>query len=931
MPTIAAQPVWVTAAGSLGIVAENQYNSWILQTTQANSSPVFYQVIAGNLPTGVYCTIAGHLEGIPTTATTTGQDVLISGADVTFKFAIRAYTTVNNTPSGRVERFADRTFTITVAGQSAPVWITPAGEIGQYFDGSLLSPGYQLQYIDENRLPGITPVTLLSGSLPPGLTLSGTGLISGFIEPNPTTSTIAGFSVDGQGFSQYPFDFNTNATDVNYTFTLKLTDGRTSSIRTFSIFVWSTSTFNASTTAITADDTLLDASISSADTPILTNPQGSIGSVRNNTFFAYQFVGYDVNNNSIGYVGYDLPPGLTLNSTTGWLYGYLPNLGLTELVYDFTIRVYLTGSPGVLSDPYAFSLTVIGPINTNITWLVPPDLGTIINGATSLFYVRASNTANLNLTYSLVSGSNSKLPQGLTLLPSGDIVGRVAFDNFMLDNNTTTFDNSTTTFDSKYTFTVNAASANGYISVDQTFTITVINKYGIPYNNLYIECMPPQADRGIINNLIQNTNIFPYSALFRPDDPNFGLATNVTYYHCYGLTAATLDTYVTALQLNHYWKNLTLGAIKTAQAVDPATGNVIYEVVYSEIIDTLVNNSGKSAGPDQVLPYPINPNMSGQIDVVYPNALVDMRNQVIDVVGQESNMLPLWMLSTQADGTVLGFTPAWVIAYVKPGMSGQIQYNIETQYGTQLNQVPFEADRYELDRALTANYNPATDTWIPNPPLLTTFDRQYHYNYAVAIPGSGYAIGDQIKIFGSQLGGVNVANDLLLTVNALPVAVTTVSNIVGNGSTITISINELTAPYATQDVVVLSGVTPSIYNGTYTVANSTTTTITLFGTPTGAYQSGGVLNSTSISGVVCQGTSSLLAADTSYVNVIGTNITGTGTGAEFTITVVSGHETVFDYGSLQFVDPSTVDTNSQASDRYILYPKYNIIDSLPHS
>ena len=84
------------------------------------------------------------------------------------------------------------------------------------------------------------------------------------------------------------------------------------------------------------------------------------------------------------------------------------------------------------------------------------------------------------------------------------------------------------------------------------------------------------------------------------------------------MTAATLDTYVTALQLNHYWKNLTLGEIKTAQAVDPATGQVVYEVVYSEIIDTLVNNQGKSVGKDVVLAYAINTNTPDQIDVVYP-------------------------------------------------------------------------------------------------------------------------------------------------------------------------------------------------------------------------------------------------------------------------------------------------------------------------
>ena len=272
----------------------------------------------------------------------------------------------------------------------------------------------------------------------------------------------------------------------------------------------------------------------------------------------------------------------------------------------------------------------------------------------------------------------------------------------------------------------------------------------------------------------------------------------------------------------------------------------------------MVNNQGKSVGKDVVLPYPINVNTPDQIDVVYPNALTDMRNQVIDVVGQESNMLPLWMLSTQADGTVLGFTPAWVIAYTLPGKSGQIQYNIETQYGTQLNLVPFEADRYELDRALTANYDPATHSWIPNPPLLTTFDRNYHYDISLAEPGQGYRVGDRLTIQGVTLGGTTPNNNL------------------------TIEINTVT--------------------------------------------SSGMVNGI-IEDIFYSGTASIIAAGRTYTAVPAAG--GTGVGAKFTVRIVPGVETVFDGNSVEFVDPSTIATDSQAADRYILYPKYDIIDSLP--
>jgi hypothetical protein len=304
-----------------------------------------------------------------------------------------------------------------------------------------------------------------------------------------------------------------------------------------------------------------------------------------------------------------------------------------------------------------------------------------------------------------------------------------------------------TTFDLVATFTVNAFSVNGLVSVNKTFSITVVRRYEQPYDNLYIQAMPPQDDRDLLTSLLQNPTIFPPSLIYRADDANFGVAPNVVYNHAYGLTAATLDDYVASLNLNHYWKDLVLGEIKTAQALDDV-GNIIYEVVYSEVIDNLVNNDGESVDKQVVLAFPIDANTPDQIDSVYPNSLQNMRDQVIDVVGQISNVLPRWMLSQQANGGILGFTPAWVIAYTNPGQSGQIAYNIQTQFGTQLNLVDFKADRYELDNFLTKNWNREEQHWgyydiaqIPFPPSLTTFD-------LIGVPSfdsaRSYAVGDTV-------------------------------------------------------------------------------------------------------------------------------------------------------------------------------------------
>jgi hypothetical protein len=109
-----------------------------------------------------------------------------------------------------------------------------------------------------------------------------------------------------------------------------------------------------------------------------------------------------------------------------------------------------------------------------------------------------------------------------------------------------------------------------------------------------------------------------------------------------------------------------------------------------------------------------------------------MRDQVIDTVGEVSDLLPLWMTSKQADGRVLGFTPAWVRAYAKPGKGEQIAYYIETVFGRRLNLIDFEVDRYELDRLLSKNWDPVANSgqgaWIPTP-AETTFDIYEGYLY----------------------------------------------------------------------------------------------------------------------------------------------------------------------------------------------------------
>ena len=866
-----AQPVWLTPAGNLGTYPEGVFFQFPLLAEEPElGDPIYFEIIAGELPNGVQVAADGLIVGIPKAVASVQGVPFEVASDTTSRFAVRAYTTKVIAGATVINRLADRTFSITVTGQDAPEWITPAGQIAQYFDGTQVID-LQLEYTD-NDLTDYTEVRLVGGSLPPGLTLSATGSISGVIPPATIPTEPVGY--DDTPFDLYRFSSTPNGSNENYSFTVEITDGKSSAIRTFSIYVWSRSLLSADTTINTADNTFITADSVNTWMPIILNIPGSIGTVQSNNYFAYQFIGIDFVNDPFTFAldSGTLPPGTTLDPTTGWLYGYIPDLGLTENTYSFSLIVYKTDEPTYVSQPYLYSLVVNGPIGTNIFWetpasvvdraLVPSPLGTIVNGATSQLYVKAVNISGIVLEYRLKSGSNSNLPQGLRLLPSGEIVGRCSFNTFALDSGTTTFDvagdnrgvTAPTTFDLTFVFTVEAYSSNTQVSVDKVFSITVDRQYNKPYESLYIQAMPPQDDRDLVNSLLQSSTIIPPTLLYRGDDPNFGRATKVVYQHAFGLTAATYEDYVSSLYENHYWKNLILGSIETAQATDD-NGNVIYEVVYSRVIGGFTNDQGKSVSKEVVLPYPIDPNTPGQVDTVFPNSLENMRNQVIDTVGQVSALLPRWMLSTQTNGRVLGFTPAWVIAYVTPGNSKQIAYNIRTQFGTQLNLVDFEVDRYELDRALTSNWDPVAEQWIPQPPSETTFDDEAHYQVPenfVFNGGSGYAVNDKIKILGSQVGGIDITNDIVITVQQV--------------------------------------------NGIGTIQQA-----------------------------IAVGTAPLLSVGSTYSTITGSNIIGAGAGATWDIEVTGEDPTVFDGGSLRFTYPTVIATDTTDYDKYLVFPYRTIL------
>ena len=387
---------------------------------------------------------------------------------------------------------------------------------------------------------------------------------------------------------------------------------------------------------------------------------------------------------------------------------------------------------------FSFSFRIRNDISGDILWLTPDNLGQINNGTVSIKKVQA--TSDVELAYRITSGA---LPPNLTLLSNGEISGVVAYQP------TATFlDPATTT---EFSFTIQAYSPLFPILLSsKTFTLNVYQEYNQPTDTLYIKCSPSIPDRVLIATLLDNTTLIPEEYLYRAQDPYFGKATSIIYEHAYGIFSSAFDEYVAAVTKNHYWRHITLGELKTAVARNEA-GDIIYEVVYSQVIDNLVNPQGVSVAEQIYWPRPIPLELGpwyttetniftsyekpdyyssltpGFARTLYPNSLPNMRSRVGQVLGQEFNakLLPLWMTSQQINGSTLGYTPAWVIAYTKPGYADTVKSNIEnnwinpiTNAPNTLNTINFTVDRFTVDKSITFNYDnnvsPASWTGLPS-------------------------------------------------------------------------------------------------------------------------------------------------------------------------------------------------------------------------
>lgn len=278
------------------------------------------------------------------------------------------------------------------------------------------------------------------------------------------------------------------------------------------------------------------------------------------------------------------------------------NVGLAILGRESFTKEISVNSTDDTTQPYkdkTFTVNVLGEVDSTIQWLTDANLGALQANFTSILNVQAvTSIPNAKLVYTKTAG---RLPPGLELLYDGEIVGKVRqFPDPSESNGLISFDNGTflldggdTTIDRSFTFTVDARDRFGYSAIQREFTISVIDPDDKLYSNLIMKPMLKETQREDYNGLIANSTIFPPESIYRPNDPAFGLQKEIKILAYAGLETKSIEEYVVKAAKFHKRKRYIAGEIKVAEAKEPGTTDVIYEVVYLELIDPAEPKTGK--------------------------------------------------------------------------------------------------------------------------------------------------------------------------------------------------------------------------------------------------------------------------------------------------------------------------------------------------
>lgn len=428
--------IWITKAGEITQIAEEEYYEFQLDAYDTSGSALSFQIISGRLGNGLQLHKGGLIQGIAVIEDVTNAD------SYSKSFTVRA-----KNASGKI---SDRTFKIVVNPTALPQIVPKNVSLGTIYDGYHLV--LQLEATDPSPNAKLT-WRFVSGELPPGVTMTSTGLISGYVLPyvTPGGEGVLGWSM--AGWDVIIWDTSTaDAQSRTYQFLVQVSDGIRYDESTYTINVLAKKLFTVDNDEIIVNNTLITVDTDDKHSPIILTEPSTLPEQRQASNFAFKIDGFDIEGAAIEYalsqvnavlydqgiptgstpgwvpdpsdqpipplvtVGFDnygfdqenqtLPAGITLDPLTGWLTGYIEPQAEVEKEYLFQVYCYKVATPSYTSKPVTFTLTVLGDLNNVIDWTTPTDLGTIDNGSISeLSIVANARLPGKELRYTLTPGS----------------------------------------------------------------------------------------------------------------------------------------------------------------------------------------------------------------------------------------------------------------------------------------------------------------------------------------------------------------------------------------------------------------------------------------------------------------------------------------------------------------------------------------------
>lgn len=432
-------------------------------------------------------------------------------------------------------------------------------------------------------------------------------------------------------------------------------------------------------------------------------------------------------------------------------------IGLGVIENTVIEKEFLTDANTDITNPSkakTFTITVLGEVNSQLDWITPADLGTLTANFTSTLKVEAETTVpDSRLIYRLVDG---RLPNGLRLSYRGEIIGEARqFANedglglTRIDGNETTFDDGETTIDREFKFTVEASDRFRFSAATREFTLRVSDLDSTLYSNLYLQPLMKENMRNEYRTFVSDPTVFPPRDIYRPNDPSFGVQSKIRILAYAGIESKSVDEFVAAAAKNHKRRRYQIGDIKRAVAKEPGTNNIVYELIYAEVVDPAeptegtaknrftINNKQRITADSSAYDYkdveynadfanseprrqrnhPYQNTIKADSDAIVVNQQGDtlrylsntsnMRNQIEQIGKTQREYLPLWMRTGQNNSVKeLGYVTAIPLAYCKPGRSADVLLNVQNALANgeyDLSKIDLDIDRYVLDSSLDNN------------------------------------------------------------------------------------------------------------------------------------------------------------------------------------------------------------------------------------